>query len=466
MLIGFSAITVGCLLVGIAGGWYFLAAVPAALLLGYVAVVDFKKVFYLLFALLPFTVEVWLPNGTVMDVPTEPMQVLMMGIYFLYVLRRGREMGSGFIKHPVTLLLLLHLSWLFLTVITSETFIISFKFFLAKIWYVTTFFFVAGTLMKTERDVRTLVWCVMLPLCATILFVLSKHAASGFSFAEVNFAMSPFYRNKVAYACTLTVFLPFAWYARKWYPKWSWKWTVIVAATLLILVGVQFSYTRAAYITLVMAIGAYWVVKWRLMKLALGGAAVLMLLFILNLLHNNNYLDDKPVYEKTITYDKFDDLLDATTKGKDVSTMERVYRWVAGGRMMADKPFFGFGPGTFTKYYKSYTLFGFTTYVSDNEELSGIHCYYLMTGVEQGFVGALLFIALVFFVLLKGEQVYHQTTSPGRRRIVMMAILTSVIIDGLLLMNDLVETDKIGSFFFLCMALIVNADLENRKTRE
>ena len=55
-----------------------------------------------------------------------------------------------------------------------------------------------------------------------------------------------------------------------------------------------------------------------------------------------------------ITHDDFDDLLSATTKGQDVSTMERVYRWVAGGHMVAEKPWLGFGPSTFTEFYKSY----------------------------------------------------------------------------------------------------------------
>jgi O-antigen ligase len=143
--------------------------------------------------------------------------------------------------------------------------------------------------------------------------------------------------------------------------------------------------------------------------------------------------------------------------------MERVYRWVAAGQMVADKPMLGFGPGTFTKFYKSYTVTGFTTYVSYNDEGSGIHCYYLMTLVEQGWAGVLFFVALVFFVLIKGEIIYHQTTDPARRRVVLTVLLTAVIIDGLNLMNDVVETDKIGSFFFLCMAILVNADLANQQ---
>ncbi len=463
IIIGFSAIVVLSLLVGIAGNWYWLAGVPVLALVAYVAVVDFKKLFFLLLSLLPLTVEVWLPNGVVTDLPTEPMMVMMMGIYLLYVLRQGRSMDAGFVRHPITLMLMLHLGWMFFTVITSEAFVISFKFFLAKIWYVTTWFFLAGTLMKGEKDVKTLTWCVLPTLVATIFYVTWRHSLVGFSFAEVNSAMFPFYRNKVAYAFMLTVFLPFVWLGRGWYQKYSKYWWLLLFGGLLILMGIQLSYTRAAYAMLAMAMGSWFLIKWRMMKLALAGATLLAVFYIYGMVQHNNYLDQKPQYEKTITHEDFGQLLTATTAGRDVSVMERVYRWVAGGHMLADKPALGFGPGTFTHFYKTYTLSGFVTYVSDNKDGSGIHCYYLMTAVEQGFIGAFLFIALVFVVLLKGEAVYHQTTDPGRRRILMIAMLTSIIIDGLQFMNDMVETDKVGSFFFLCMALIVNVDLANKR---
>lgn len=463
LLTGFATIVVASLLVGIAGNWWFLAGLPAAVLLGYLAVVDFRKIFYLLFFFIPLTVEVWLPNGVVTDMPTEQIAVALTGIYFLYVLRNGRELRSDFLKHPITLLLLLHIGWIFFTSITSENFIISLKFSLAKLWYITPFFFLAGSIIKKEEDLQKLVWVVLLPLCFTIVYVLLRHASFGFSFADVNKVMAPFYRNKVAYACMLSVFLPFVWFSRQRYRKYSRPWMILAGATLLILIGIQFSYTRAAYITLAMAAGAYFVVKWRMMKVVLAGASILAVLYVTAMVSHNNYLDHKPNYDKTITHDDFDDLLSATTRGQDVSTMERVYRWVAGGQMVAEKPGLGFGPGTFTHFYQSYTVSGFRTYVSDNLEGSGIHSYYLMTLVEQGFIGVFLFIALVFLVLLKGEMIYHQTTDPGRRRMVLMAILTSVVIDGLLLMNDLVETDKIGSFFFLCMAILVNVDLANKR---
>jgi len=128
-----------------------------------------------------------------------------------------------------------------------------------------------------------------------------------------------------------------------------------------------------------------------------------------------------------------------------------------------ENPWMGFGPGNFPRFYKSYTVTNFVTYVSDNPENSGIHNYYFMVLVEQGLFGFLIFIALCFYVLAKGEQIYHQTRDPARKRIVMTAILATVIIDALLLMNDMIETDKVGTFFFICMAILVNADLENKR---
>src|SRR5690606_28842957 len=96
-------------------------------------------------------------------------------------------------------------------------------------------------------------------------------------------------------------------------------------------------------------------------------------------------------------------------------------------------------------------------------ENSGIHSYYLMTMVEQGIPGLLIFIVMTFFILLKGETIYHQTKNPENRRIVLMAILCIVVIDCLLMINDMLETDKVGPFFFISMAILVNWDLKNKK---
>ncbi len=169
---------------------------------------------------------------------------------------------------------------------------------------------------------------------------------------------------------------------------------------------------------------------------------------------------------QTVAHTELADIVSSTSELKDVSTMERYYRWIAGVQMIAEKPIFGFGPGNFYHFYKAYTLSRFSTYVSNNPEKSGIHNYYLMTALEQGLIGLIIFLALIYYTIIYGEKVYHQTVERKRKDLVMAAMLSTIIIDAFLIMNDMIETDKVGSFFFFNIAIIVILDLLNQKEKE
>ncbi|MCB9282537.1 MAG: O-antigen ligase family protein [Lewinellaceae bacterium] len=459
----FAGISLLSFFVGIATNYLFLLGTPALLLVGYLAVVDFKKVYFLLWALIPLSTEVYLPGGFGTDLPDEPFMLLLTGVFFIYLIRHGKELDKRFFVHPISMLLFLHLAWMTVAMITSSLPLVSVKFLLAKTWYVVSFYFMAGLLLKNEADKKQWLWWVFIPLMLTVTYVVIRHAGYGFSFKDVNRAMSPFYRNHVNYACLLALSFPLVWYARRWYKAWSFRWLLLVGGAVLLLVAIQFAYTRAAYVALVIALGAYFIIRLRLtfpvLLLTLAGAVV----GVVYLVHQDKYLDYAPDFEKTVTHYKFENLLEATAKGEDISTMERVYRWVAGKHMVEDRPLTGFGPGNFYNFYRSYTVSSFETYVSDNPDKSGIHSYYLMTAVEQGMPGLLIFISLCFAVLLLGERVYHRTRDPFRKHWVMAITLGAIVIDALLLINDMVETDKVGSFFFFFMAILVRMDLEDQE---
>ena len=139
--------------------------------------------------------------------------------------------------------------------------------------------------------------------------------------------------------------------------------------------------------------------------------------------------------------------------------MERVYRWVAAARMIADKPLVGSGPSTFYPEYKRYTVKSFRTYVSDNPEKSTTHNYFLLQLAEQGIPGFLLFVSLIVTALLLAERLYHRSRQrPEVRRVVLAATLSFVVIVFHLTLNELVEVDKIGPVFFICLALLVRAE--------
>ncbi|NJN77146.1 MAG: hypothetical protein HC803_01480 [Saprospiraceae bacterium] len=87
-----------------------------------------------------------------------------------------------------------------------------------------------------------------------IAWVLYHFKAYFFSFEYVNEAMSPFYRNHVNYAAILSLFFPFVFFAIGWYKRFSVKWLFLLGSTVLFLVAIQLTYTRAAYAALGIAL--------------------------------------------------------------------------------------------------------------------------------------------------------------------------------------------------------------------
>jgi O-antigen ligase len=233
------------------------------------------------------------------------------------------------------------------------------------------------------------------------------------------------------------------------------------------LIGIYFSYTRAAWLCVPLSIGAYYVIRLRLMRAVIPLALAGGIMIVGWLAYDNNYIDYSPNYEKTISHKSFNDLVSATYNMEDISTVERFYRWVAGYYMVLERPLAGFGPATFYSVYHSYVDRHFTTYVSDNPEHSGMHNYYLMVAVEQGIIGLVIFLVLLTGVLVYGEQTYHKM-APGIKKQFLMAALISFCCNLFILtLNDTVETDKLGTFFFLSIAMVILFGMEQgAKSRE
>ena len=434
-----------------------IAAVPLVLIGAVLVIKDVRILYYGFFALLPFSIEVEVgPLGT--DLPSEPMMLALTGVGILLFAQHFRSISSRYLTHPITMLLLLHLSWILVTSIFSLTPVYSFKFLVAKIWYIIPFYFLGFYMLRSHTDCHRLFKMIGIFLTIAVCIVLTRHAMLGFTFDTSNTVVYPIFRNHVSYAAIIVTILPYMWVL--WVTERK-KWQLLAIAILVI--GTYFSYTRAAHLCIFIMLGAYFVFKYNYGKLAISASLALGILFSCYMVSNNNFLRFAPDFDKTITHDNFENLVEATYKLEDISTMERVYRWVAGGYMIGRRPVLGVGPGGFYHNYTKHTVTSFETYVSDNPEKSGIHCYYLMVWVEQGTPGFLIFMALCIVLLIYGERTFRASTAIADRRIIIAATLSTVSICALCLINDLIETDKVGPFFFINAAIIVLYDLKNRK---
>ncbi len=458
----------GSVLVGLGVLAALLAEQPLllALPLGLVGValwlVDYRPFAWLLWFSTPLSLEMPIGDALSTDLPTEPLMLAGTAALAGWLFLRRRNVPWVRFRHPIATVLVLHLLWLMLSTVFSVDLAVSGKWMAAKLWYVGAFFGLTLLLVRQTRnrggDFRTLFWILFWPTFFTVIWTLLQHAKYNFGFAEVNLSMEPFYRNHVNYAVFIALVTPFLWLATGWYRPWTWPRMLLQVAKPIFLVSVYFTYSRSAWVSLIIGLVALVIMKRHLLKTAALVALVALLGTCAWLLDNNRFLDYAPDFSKTIYHEDFSDHMAATTSLEDVSSAERIYRWVAGWYMFLDKPVTGFGPGNFYPHYQHYTVSSFYTYISGNEERSTVHNYYLLTLLETGLPGTILFFVLVYVALFRAQSAYSRCHDPDQRRLILAVTISFITILVNLFFSDLVEADKIGTLFYALLALIVVLD--------
>lgn len=447
-----------CLAAAVLLDAWALAVIPFALLLFYV---EPRVVFFLLVISIPFSFEYNFSPALGTDVPDEALMWMVSFLFFGWLLYRPASLPGDAWSHPLVLLVVVHVCWAAFSSIFSTYPILSIKYLLAKSWYLGAFVLAPLMLFSKKRNIIITAALLSVGMLALSIIALFRHSLTGFSFTSINAAVAPFFRNHVTYSSLLVCVIPVG--AGFYYMEKNRKRrAMLIAAIGILLIALLFSYARGAWLALAAGVFTCWLIRKRRVITAFVAALILCLLAIGWLRSNDNYLRFAHDYRTTIFHEDFSQHLVATYKLRDVSTAERFYRWVAAARMVGDKPLAGFGPNTFYENYKPYAIPAYKTWVSDNPEHSTVHNYFLLVLVEQGIPGLIFFLLLCAVLLYYAQAIYHRSGSGFYRVMAMVAGIVLVMIITINMLSDLIETDKIGSLFFLCMAALVMADRQTR----
>lgn len=465
----FYALSAGCFLSVLAAAFlldnYYILAIPFGLLLFYAGWLNPSFIFYCLLFSLPFSFEYNFNSSLGTDIPDELLMLLTAGLYLIFGISNRRLISQQLRSHPLIFLLTLLFSWMLVTVLFSTHPLISVKYALAKSWYLGAFVLAPLLVFTNQSTITRAARLLAVAILLVSLITLVRHSLTGFRFAGINDALTPFFRNHVNYSAMLVCLLPL-WVAffhlspsitqRRW----------IAAVIAVLLVALFFSYARGAWLAFVAGGVAYLLIRKRKLMVAYLLFILLTIGAVWWLNDENNYLRFAHNYQRTIFHKDFGEHLVATYKLKDVSTAERFYRWIAGVRMISDRPLTGFGPNTFYENYKPYGVPAFKTWVSDNPEHSTVHNYFLLTVIEQGYPGLIFFILLLGTMLWYAQHLWHRTADPFYKTTVMVTGVMIVMMITVNCLSDLIETDKVGSLFFLCLSLLIAVDLQTRKKKE
>jgi len=440
--------------------WYLLAIPPA--LLGLYLGLFRQNILYLLLGFFtPLSVQLaeFYPELPIdIYLPTEPLLLLLLFISLLSMLLNKR-LDSKFISHPLSLVILAYLGWIFFTTLLSTHPIVSIKYLLVRLWYIVPFFFFFPRRGDAQFVMRFFYMFMAGLLVATIYTVL-RHSTYGFFDKQaVYFVMSPFYRDHTSYGAALAMILPILLgiiYLQL--PKRG-----LIAFLLILLLGwfslaTVLSYTRAAWISLLGAGILFLLMSLRVhvKYLIVVSSIFLLLVFV--------YWPQIAMQLEQNKQDSSNELNEhvqsVTNIATDVSNLERINRWKSAFRMVHDRPIVGFGPGTYQFEYAGFQRSYDMTWVSTNfGDIGNAHSEYIGAAAEMGMPGMLLFSLLIVIGLLTGYRVVHKLS--GENKVIAIALLLSVSTYYIhAFLNNFLDMDKIAILFWFAHGWLVYMDVE------
>lgn len=445
---------------------YFIYVVPVVLLIGFLVLFAPQKLFFALVFLAPLSITLrFLVPNLPFDFwfPTEPILVFLLVILIAKSLKE-RYFQSDIKDHPLFWAIIFFLGWIFITASTSEMVLVSIKYFLVRFWFIGVFFYLAFILFRQDqRNINRFLWAYILGLLVVVLFALVKQAGFGFlNQRAAHGASAPFFIDHTSYGAALAFSIPvlmvFAYHA-----KAAWKKFMYWSLTLLFLIALIFSYSRAAWLSLMLAFGV-WVlvalrIKFRTVAIAGSVVAILLFFFMGDIIRN---------MEKNTT-ESSGDLMEHVRSiyniKTDASNMERVNRWNAAIEMFKERPVFGWGPGTYMFLYAPFQRSYDKTVISTNFGTGGnAHSEYLGLMAEAGILGALGYILILVLTLVVGFRGISKIEDKQYRRINIACImgLITYIAHGFL--NNFLDADKIAAPFWGFIAIIIALNIPKRYT--
>jgi len=463
LFIGLSLFFILSVAIAVYFSLYWIAALPFAFAFFYAGWQQWQVVFFLLIFSLPWSIEFNVTSSLSTDLPDEPLMLITAMFFLLNWIYAHKNISAETWKHTLLFLLLLHFVWVTISVAFSTDPSLSIKFWLAKGWYLLAFVFAPLILFQSKQNIRLTAIIFLYSIGILTAIIIYRHYLLGLSFEKINDAVSPFFRNHVNYSAMLACSVPMliACYQLDKKNKLA-----ILACLLLVLVAIGFSYSRGAWLAVGVAAATYVLLRYNKLFLTYCMAILFSCGAIFWLKTNDRYLEFAHDYKSTIFHKEFKEHWAATYQLKDVSTAERFNRWIAGVRMIGDRWLLGYGPNTFYDNYKPYSIPAFKTWVSKNKERSTVHNYFLFLAIEQGLPGLLIFVLLVGAMFFYAEKLYRRQQDKFYKY---SAMAIAVIISMVMVVNflsDLIESDKIGSLFFLCLSSLIAIDINSRKQKK
>ncbi len=448
---------------------YWISGIPFILLTVYVALKWLDKLILFIVFLTPFSVplEYYYPElGFNLQLITEPLLILVL-IIFGYRILLERKFDRELLTHPVSWIIYFQLVWLIITSITSSMPLVSFKFLISRMWFLVAFYFIAMAMFQKRSMIRRYIWMYIPAMLIVIIYTIINLSQSGlFNQKAAHLAASPFFRDHTSYGAILAMLIPVV-AGLGMIKKYSLPFRILTWIIFLVLCfAIIFSYTRAAWISLFVALGVFVIVKLKIsfkligLLILISGSIVYAYRTDIFIKLEQNRQDSSKDIAKHI-----ESISNIRT---DASNLERINRWNSAFRMFHERPVTGWGPGTYMFQYAPFQVSHEKTIISTNMgDWGNAHSEYIGPLAESGLLGLLGMVALVIASLYIGFRVYFSAEPFSHERILSLALTLGLItyyIHGIL--NNFIDTDKASVLVWGYTAMLVAMDVKRKRKKE
>lgn len=438
---------------------YFGILIPIACIVLIMYIFSLDKVILLAVFVTPFAIDMGnYDMGVNILIPTEP---LLIGILFVLILKMLFEGGFDrrIMRHPITIAIFLNLIWILVTSLTSDIPWVSFKYLLARLWFIFPMYFGGLMLFRTRKSkIRVFVWAYVIALIGVVFYTTWVHMGFNFSERAGHWVMSPFYNDHTAYGAILALFVPMMVGLALDKSVASNQRIFSLIAALILFAALYLSYSRAAWLSVGFSLGVLLLVKLKIKFkwVALSTVILVSLFFIFQF----EILDKLEKNKQDASANIIEHIQSISNISSDASNLERINRWQAAFRMFSERPLLGWGPGTYQFEYGPFQRSKEKTVISTNlGDRGNAHSEYIGPLSESGIPGLLSVIFILITVVYTGLNVYKKAPSRQTRLIALSTTLALITYFVHGTMNNFLDTAKASVPFWGFVAIIVALDL-------
>jgi O-antigen ligase len=447
----------------------YFSLFPLGLMAIYAAIYHPKFTFLSLGLLAPLSINIeeW-TSGFGLFVPTEP---LLFGIMFLLVWMQLKNpfLDKRIWGHPIIWTVGFYVLWILVTSITSAHPVTSLKFLLAKLWFIIPILIFGTYFLKDIVSIERFVWLFLLGMTIVVLFTVFHHASYRFGEKESHWVMWPFFKDHTIYGAIVALSLPLSIGLFRSKIHTPLLQAVLIGMIVIIITGLYFSYTRAAWLSVIAALGVWLLIRLRI-KFSIIAGITLTLGTLLLISWDRIQMELERNKQEHTTEEFGERLQSATNVSTDASNLERINRWSCAIAMFKERPVMGFGPGTYAFEYARFQEPDNLTIISTNfGDLGNAHSEYLGPLAEMGVLGLLSFLGVVAAIFYSGIRLYLDWPEEDKRHRVlilsMILSLTTYFVHGIL--NNYLDTDKasIPIWFMSAVFIALRLKLGDRKSQ-